>query len=158
MFQDNAAKERRAKKAYEDELQELYAQIGKLTTQNEWLKKNLVSELSTFERRLLVDMDSLELPISTQAALLGLNRTGLYYRPVPPSEEDLMVKAYIDKIYTAHPFYGYRRICRVLNDEHDLGINHKTVLRHMHEMGIQAIYPRQNTSRPQPDNPITLTY
>ena len=39
LFQDNAAKERRAKKAHEDELQELYAQIGKLTTQNEWLKK-----------------------------------------------------------------------------------------------------------------------
>lgn len=39
LFQNNAAKERRAKKAHEDELQELYAQIGKLTTQNEWLKK-----------------------------------------------------------------------------------------------------------------------
>lgn len=39
LFQDNAAKERRARKAHEDELQELYAQIGKLTTQNEWLKK-----------------------------------------------------------------------------------------------------------------------
>jgi len=39
IFQDNAAKERRTKKAHEDELQELYAQIGKLTTQNEWLKK-----------------------------------------------------------------------------------------------------------------------
>ncbi len=39
LFQDNAAKERRTKKAHEDELQELYAQIGKLTTQNEWLKK-----------------------------------------------------------------------------------------------------------------------
>lgn len=101
-----------------------------------------------------MDMDTPELPISQQAALLGLNRTGLYYRPVPPSEDDLMVKAYIDKIYTAHPFYGYRRICRVLNDEHALGINHKTVLRHMREMGIRAIYPRQNTSRPQSGNPI----
>ena len=39
LFQDNAAKERRAKKAHDDELQDLYAQIGKLTTQNEWLKK-----------------------------------------------------------------------------------------------------------------------
>lgn len=39
LFQDNAAKERREKKAHEEELQELYAQIGKLTTQNEWLKK-----------------------------------------------------------------------------------------------------------------------
>jgi len=118
------------------------------------LKKNLASELSTYERRLLVDRNTPELPISTQATLLGLNRTGLYYRPVPPSEKDLMVKEYIDKIYTAHPFYGYRRICRVLNDKHALGINHKTVLRHMHEMGIQAIYPRQNTSKPKPGNPI----
>lgn len=99
-------------------------------------------------------MDAKELPISTQAALLGLNRTGLYYKPVPPSEHDLMVKLYIDKIYTAHPFYGYRRICKVLNRDYGLCINHKAVLRHMHEMGIQAIYPRQNTSKPQPDNPI----
>ena len=39
LFQDGAAKERRVKKAHEAELQELYAKIGKLTTQNEWLKK-----------------------------------------------------------------------------------------------------------------------
>ena len=39
LFQDNAAKERKIKKAQEEELQDLYAQIGKLTTQNEWLKK-----------------------------------------------------------------------------------------------------------------------
>ena len=39
LFQDNSAKERKAQKAREDEIQELYAQIGKLTTQNEWLKK-----------------------------------------------------------------------------------------------------------------------
>lgn len=39
LFQDNAAKERRARKAHESDIQELYAQIGKLTTQNEWLKK-----------------------------------------------------------------------------------------------------------------------
>ena len=39
LFQDNAAKERRAKKAHEEEIQELYAQIGRLTTQNEWMKK-----------------------------------------------------------------------------------------------------------------------
>ena len=101
-----------------------------------------------------MDMDASELPISTQAALLGLNRTGLYYKPVPPSEYDLMVKLYIDKIYTACPFYGYRRICKVLNSKYSLQINHKAVLNHMHEMGIQAVYPRQDTSKPEPDNPI----
>ena len=39
LFQDNAAKKRREEKAHEEELQALYARIGQLTTQNEWLKK-----------------------------------------------------------------------------------------------------------------------
>ena len=38
-FQDNSSKERKAQKAREAEINDLYAQIGKLTTQNEWLKK-----------------------------------------------------------------------------------------------------------------------
>ncbi len=84
--------------------------------------------------------------------MLDLNRSGLYYRPVPPSEESLKIKAYIDKIYTAHPFFGYRRICHFLNKDFGLCINHKAVLNHMREMGIQAIYPRQNTSKPEPGN------
>lgn len=39
LFQDNSSKERKAQKAREAEIDDLYAQIGKLTTQNEWLKK-----------------------------------------------------------------------------------------------------------------------
>ena len=39
LFQDNAAKKRKEEKAREEELQALYARIGQLTTQNEWLKK-----------------------------------------------------------------------------------------------------------------------
>ena len=106
------------------------------------------------ERRLLVDMNAPILPISVQADLLGLNRSGLYYKPVPPSEEDLYIKLLIDKIYTRFPTYGYRRICWYLNEKEHLLINHKAVLQHMREMGIQAIYPRQNTSRPEPSNKI----
>ena len=106
------------------------------------------------ERRLLVDMNAPILPISVQADLLGLNRSGLYYKPVPPSEEDLHIKLLIDKIYTRFPTYGYRRICWYLNEKEHLLINHKAVLQHMREMGIQAIYPRQNTSRPEPANKV----
>ncbi len=39
LFQDNSAKERKAQKDRETEMNELYAQIDKLTTQNAWLKK-----------------------------------------------------------------------------------------------------------------------
>lgn len=154
LFQDNSTKERKEKKEREAELDRLYSQIGKLTTQNEWLKKNLVTELSIPERRMLIDMDGIELPVSTQAMLLGLNRTSLYYRSVAPSKEDLNIKLHIDKIHTAHPEYGYRRISWWLNNRDNILINHKAVLNHMHEMGIQAIYPRQNTSKPNLSNKV----
>lgn len=129
-------------------------QIGKLTTQYEWLKKNLVSEIPVYKRRLLVDMDTPDLSVTDQAALLALNRTGLYYKPAPPSEDDLVIKLHIDKIYTSHPEFGYRRICWWLNNKDHILINHKAVLNHMRETGIQAIYPRQNTSKPNPENKV----
>jgi len=39
VFENDVTKKRKEDKAREAELDELYAQIGKLTTQNEWLKK-----------------------------------------------------------------------------------------------------------------------
>lgn len=99
-------------------------------------------------------MDGGSLPISAQADLLDLNRSGLYYHPVPASEEELHIKLMIDKIYTRYPMYGYRRICWYMNEKLHYLINHKAVLRHMQEMGIQAIYPRQNTSLPNPAHKV----
>ena len=39
LFQDNSGKERKVQKDQEVQINELYTQIGRLTTQNEWLKK-----------------------------------------------------------------------------------------------------------------------
>ena len=110
--------------------------------------------MSVPERKALIETDGAELPVSTQAELLGLNRSGLYYKPVAPDEEDLKIKRMIDELYTAHPEFGYRRMCVWLNKEKKLRINHKAVYRHMREMGIQAVYPRQNTSKASPENPV----
>lgn len=118
------------------------------------LKKNLVSEFTTLQRRNLVDFKGKELPILQQAALLEINRSSLYYKPVVPNSDDLLIKMHIDKLYTAHPEFGYRRICAWLNRYDGITINHKATLRHMREMGIQAVYPRENTSKPNPANPI----
>ena len=84
--------------------------------------------------------------LATQAELLGLSRSGLYYRPRPPSPEEIAIKHRIDEIYTAHPFYGSRRITAQLRRE-EVVINRKTVQRHMREMGIVAIYPGPNLSK-----------
>jgi putative transposase len=93
----------------------------------------------------MLDEDAGELALSTQAELLSLSRSGLYYQPLPPSAEELRIKRRIDEIYTACPFYGSRKITAVLNDE--MVINRKAVQRHMREMGLAAICPGPNLSQ-----------
>src|SRR3954447_1242571 len=108
------------------------------------LKKNLA--LKTRKERLdLLDWGDSELSIKTQAELLNLNRTSLYYKPVEPSPEELIIKHRIDELYTKYPFFGSRRIKEHLEVE-GLLINRKAVQRHMREMGIEGIHPGPNTS------------
>lgn len=92
--------------AHEQQVEELYAEIGRLSAQLSWLKKNLVSILRRDERVALVEWNDSEFSIKTQAELLGLNRTGLYYQPAPPSKEEIALKHRLDELYTESPFYG----------------------------------------------------
>ena len=94
-----------------------------------------------------------ELPLVTQAELLSLNRSGLYYQPVPPSQQEVMLKHRIDEIYTELPFYGSRRIAAQLGRE-GMVVNRKAVQRHMREMGIAGIAPGPNLSKPSPEHLI----
>lgn len=94
----------------------------------------------------LVDPVGGELPIVTQADLLGLNRSSLYYTPTGPSEREVTLKHRIDEIYTALPFYGCRRIREMLRRE-GWNVDKDTVHRYMREMGLAAIYPGPNLSR-----------
>jgi putative transposase len=102
----------------------------------------------------MLDKTAQELPLKTQASILGLNRTGIYYEPVPPSERELYIKSRIDHMYTDHPEFGYRRMTANLNTYEHVGVNHKAVRKYMRDMGIEAIYPRQNTSKAEPGNII----
>ena len=94
----------------------------------------------------MVEWEEAELSVKTQAELLDLNRSSLYYKPVPPSEEEIAIKHKIDKIYTAYPFMGSRRIVVMLKRE-GVQINRKAVKRHMQEMCIQGIHPGPNLSK-----------
>ena len=102
----------------------------------------------------LVEFISRDIPVSVQASLLGINRTSLYYKPKGPGCEDLAIKAAIDRLHTKRPELGYRKIGKYLREYEGMVVNHKSVLRHMREMGIRAVYPRPETSRPNPANKI----
>lgn len=84
--------------------------------------------------------------------MLGLNRTGLYYKPVAPSPEEVAIKHRIDAIYTEHPYYGSRKSAVVLRP--GLIVKRKAVQRHMREMGIAGIAAGPNLSRRRLDQQI----
>jgi putative transposase len=93
------------------------------------------------------------MPITSQAELLNLNRSGLYYRPLAPSAEEIALKHRIDELYTRCPFYGSRRIAATLRRE-GWCLNRKAVQRHMREMGIVAIHPGPNLSQRRRDHQV----
>lgn len=89
-----------------------------------------------------------------QAELLGISRSSLYYQPVPVGQADIALMNLIDQIYTKCPFYGARQIKRVLKREHARIVSRPHIRRLMRLMGIEAIYPKPNLSKPTSQNRI----
>lgn len=100
----------------------------------------MVSTLSLDERRNLIDWKEKSLSLTEQAALLELNRTGLYYKPAALTEEELKLRAEIDRLNTGYPSYGSRMIRAMLKKD-GWKISRKKVQNLMQEMGLVAIYP-----------------
>jgi len=94
-----------------------------------------------------------DLSITAQCELLTLNRTSLYYKPRPKCPVKLAVLHAIDEIYTEDPTYGARRIRNELV-KRGFPISRPTVADYMLTLGLSAIYPKPNTSKPHPQHKI----
>lgn len=99
-------------------------------------------------RRALVDHDE-DVPVTRQCELLAVARSTVYYQPVPAPQADLDLMRRIDAIHLERPFLGSRRIVDALGDD-GVAVDRKRVQRLMQIMGIIALYPKKNTSRPAP--------
>jgi putative transposase len=84
--------------------------------------------------------------------LLQLNRSGLYYQPQSPAADEIAIKHRIDELYTAHPFYGSRKITALLQP--DWPVNRKRIQRYMREMGIAGLRPGPNLSKRRQDHAV----
>jgi putative transposase len=104
--------------------------------------------LSAQQQRMLIDSDHPQLSVRRQCQLLGLNRSTLYYEPVPETAENLALMKLIDKQYTDCPFYGSRKMTRWLQEVMKVEVNRKCVQRLMRLMGLEAIYPKPKLSAP----------
>ena len=101
----------------------------------------------------MVDPDHAQLSIVKQCELLLLNRSSLYYVHNPVDKDDLEMMNLIDAQFQETPFYGSRRMAAHLTQAGHV-INRKRVRRLMAIMGLVAIYPRPNTSKPHPEHKV----
>jgi putative transposase len=85
------------------------------------------------------------LSVRRQCELLGLNRSSLYYEPVPEAADNLRLMRLIDEQYTTRPFYGSRKMTVWLQGRGE-EVNRKRVQRLMRLMGLEAIFPRPRLS------------
>ena len=100
----------------------------------------------------MLEKDNPQVSLRTQAELLGISYSSLFYQPRPPTEREISIKRRIDEVYTAWPFYGSRRITAVLRSEFQ--VSRPTVQAYMRAMGIAGIAPGPNTSKPAPEHQI----
>lgn len=94
----------------------LYEQIGQLTVERDWLKKNL-NCLDLEVRCRMISRDN-QLTIRQQCELLSINRATYYYKPNNALDgNDLKVMTTIDEKYTMHPYFGTRRMAKYLQSQ-----------------------------------------
>ncbi|WP_247493868.1 IS3 family transposase [Bradyrhizobium sp. 142] len=138
---------RESEDAREREIEKLHAKIGARFFSAE------VRKMSTPDRRGMLDRANKALSIRRQCMLLGIARSGVYRPPRPANDNDLALMRRLDELFTAWPFLGSRRMTAMLKAE-GLPVNRKRVQRLMRKMGIAALGPKPNTTKPAPGHKI----
>jgi putative transposase len=94
-----------------------------------------------------------DLAITKQAKVLRVSRGSVYYLPRAVPEADLAVMRRLDRLHLEFPFAGSRMLRGLLAAEGcKIGRRHVKTL--MRRMGIEALYRRPRTTKPEPGHKI----
>src|SRR6267154_2505888 len=94
-----------------------------------------------------------DLPITKQAEVLRISRSSVYYLPRPVPEADLAIMRRLDRLHLEFPFAGSRMLRGFLAAEGSkIGRRHVKTL--MRRMGVEALYRRPRTTKPEPGHKI----
>ena len=94
-----------------------------------------------------------DLAITKQARALNISRGSVYYLPRPVPEADLAIMRRLDRLHLEFPFAGSRMLRGLLAAEGcKIGRRHVKTL--MKRMGIEALYRRPRTTKPEPGHKI----
>jgi putative transposase len=88
-----------------------------------------------------------------QCRLSGVARATVYAKRRPPAIDlgELVLLRLLDEQFTARPFYGSRKMTVWLRSQGH-AVNRKRVQRLMRILGLVAMVPGPNTSKPHPEN------
>lgn len=103
--------------------------------------------MSLTGRRLNATVEFKELSLNKRCELLGVHRSGIYFKPKQESLLNLGLMKAIDKKFTDCPFYGVPRMTAYLRNDLGYRINHKRVERLYRKMGLQTIFPKKQLSK-----------
>ena len=122
--------------------------VGQLTMQVDWLKKNMkkFADLTTRVNLVRNLLTTKELPASVGASLLDINRTSIYYKGSPVSDDELACKKIIDHLHTDNPTWGARQMSAQLKAR-GYRVGRRKARRYMNEIDIHPIYPKMNLSK-----------
>ena len=110
--------------------------VGKMTVEKEWLEKKLKS-LGSSERKQLIEPKLNTLALTQQCALLGLNRSSLYYKKRETDKKE-EIKTHINQIFKDIPIYGAAKVHQqLLEDGFKVSLN--TVASYRQQMGLKAV-------------------
>ena len=104
-------------------------------------------------KRELIEENGAAISIRRQCELVGLNRASYYYAAASETTENLQLMRLLDEQYMQTPFYGYRRMTVCLRNAGYL-VNPKRTARLMGVMGIEALYPKPQTTVVNPAHKI----
>ena len=94
-----------------------------------------------------------DLPITRQARALNISRGSVYYLPRPVPDADLAIMGHLDRLHLEFPFAGSRLLRGLLAAEGSkIGRRHVKTL--MKRMGIEALYRRPLTTKPESGHKI----
>jgi putative transposase len=101
----------------------------------------------------MIDRTHAEMSITQQCSVLGIHRSGLYYRPCEETEETVALMRLLDEQYFRTPFYGIRRLTAWLASQGH-AVNRKRVARLMQLVGWQTLYRGPRTTVRQKTHPV----
>lgn len=96
----------------------------------------------------MVDHDHSTISIRRQCKLLNVHHSNAYREVKDQTEtaENIEIMHRIDRIYFDHPYYGYRRMTKAL-EEFGIHANRKRIRRLMRLMNLYPVYPGPNLSK-----------